>query len=262
MASIKKLNYFYMPNKAFDYGLSANEISVLAVLYACAKNNMVKISQNAIAGKIGIKKEETVSRCIRKLNECGFIFASKRPVKGFYMLGATVYYLLPVNRSEGYFRVDRRIALDNHLKPSHLRVYLFVCKAVNSYTRTMWNSYNDIANAIKGTRSAVIKIIADLVNLKLIKKLRVKDKNGAYSDNHYILCDLKVEKHFHKRKWITGISRTPAIHSSISSLIATTIGSPLPIGYFYDTTGEFKCQGLKRPKRRQGCKYFFNRGSP
>lgn len=262
MSNIHRLNYYYMPNRAFDYGLSANEISVLAVLYACSKNNIIKISQKAIAGKLGIKKEETVSRCIQKLNECGFIFASNRPVKGVYKLSTTMYYLLPINRSEGYFRVDRRVVLNNKIKPSHLRVYLFICKAVKSSNRTMWNSYNDIANAIKSTRSAVIKIIADLVNLRLIKKLRVKDNNGAFSDNHYILSDLKEEKHFRKRKWITGIFRSPAIHSSISSLIAATIGCPIPIGYLYDTTGWFKCQGRKRVKRRRDCKYFFNRGSP
>lgn len=260
--STKKLNYFYIPNRAFDYGLSANEISVLAVIYACAKDNIVRISQKTIAGKLGIKKEETVSRCIRKLSECGFIFATKRPVKAVCRLGVTVYYLLPINRSEGYFKVDRRVVLDSRLKPSHLRVYLFICKAVKSCTRTMWNSYNDIAYAIKSTRSAVVKIIADLVNLKLIKKLRVKDKHGAFSDNHYMLCDFKEEKHFKKRKWITGNFRSPVIHSSISPLIATTIGSPLPIGYLYDTTGGFKCQGRKRVKRRDCCKYFFNRGSP
>lgn len=78
-----KLNYFYLPNSVFDYGLSANEIGVLAVLYAAARNNVVQISQKTIAEKLGIKKEETVSRCIRKLCGCGFILAQKRPVKIF-----------------------------------------------------------------------------------------------------------------------------------------------------------------------------------
>lgn len=257
---MKKLNYFYLPNQAFDYGLSANEISVLAVLYACAKDNIVRISQKAIAGKLGIKKEETVSRCIRKLSECGFIFASKRPVKGLCKLGVTVYYLLPLSRSEGYFKVDRRVVLNNRLKPSHLRVYLFICKAVKSCTRTMWNSYNDIANAIKSTRSAVIKIIADLVNLKLIKKLRVKDKHGAFSDNHYMLCEVN-EKRMIKHKKRKDHRLFPIPHSPISfPLSANRIAHP--IAYNYNIATGRGCQGQKKRKMEKCCKYFFNRGSP
>lgn len=258
--STKKLNYFYIPNRAFDYGLSANEIGVLAVLYACSKNSMVKISQKTIAGKLGIKKEETVARCIRKLSECGFIFAQKRPVKGFYKLGVTVYYMLPINRSEGYFKVDRRIVLGNRLKPSHLRVYLFICKAVKSCTQTMWNSYNDIAHAIKSTRSAVIRIIADLVSLKLIKKLRVKDGNGAFSDNHYVLCFVKekIEIRGKKRK---DHRLFPIPHSPISfPLSANRIAHP--IDYNYNIARERRCQGQGRRFLNKRCKYFFNRGSP
>lgn len=189
-----KLNYFYLPNSVFDYGLSANEIGVLAVLYATARNNVVQISQKTIAEKLGIKKEETISRCIRKLCGCGFILAQKRPVKGIYRLGVTVYYLSHKNASEGYFKVNRDVVLRRILKPSHLRVYLFICKAISSKTDSMWNSYNDMATALKSTRSAVIKIIADLVSLRLIRKKMVKNKLGAYSDNHYSLRALRTVK--------------------------------------------------------------------
>ena len=79
--TMNRLNYFYLPNSVFDYGLSANEIGVLAVLYASARNNIVQISQKNIAEKLGIKKEETVSRCIRMLCGCSFILSSERPVK-------------------------------------------------------------------------------------------------------------------------------------------------------------------------------------
>lgn len=54
---MNRLNYFYLPNSVFDYGLSANEIGVLAVLYASARNNIVQISQKTIAEKLGIKKK-------------------------------------------------------------------------------------------------------------------------------------------------------------------------------------------------------------
>lgn len=257
---MKKLNYFYMPNRAFNYGLSANELSVLAVLYSSARENMVKISQKAVADKLGIKKEETVSRCIRRLCECGFILAEKRPYSGINRLGVKVYYLLPVSRSDGYFRVDRR-ALKLRLKPSHLRVYFFICKAVKSSTRTMWNSYNDIANAIKSTRSAVMKIIADLVNLKLIKKLKVKKENGAYSDNHYILRTPK-EKTKITRKKVKSRRLFPITCGSRPFPLANN-RIALPIAISYDIAIDKRCQVEKRKKFGNNCKYFFNvRGSP
>ena len=256
---MKKLNYFYLPNRAFSFGLSANEISVLAVMYACAKNNIVKISQRTIADKLGIKRTETVSRCIRKLNECGFIFASKRPHTGINRLGVTVYYLLPAKGSGGYFRADRRIVLKRRLKPSHLRVYLFICKTVKSSTRTMWNSYNDIAKALKSTRSAVIEIIADLVDLKIIRKLCIKNKNGAFSDNHYCLRDAKnpAIKKTEKRK---DCESFPSPHSPLLVFSANRIARPTVCDYNTATTR--RCQWYKRRKYARGCKYFFScRGS-
>ena len=252
---MKKLNYFYMPNRTFDFGLSANEISVLAVMYACARNNVVKISQKAIADKLGIKSEETISRCIRKLGECGFIYASKRSFSGINRLGVTVYYLLPVNGSQGYFKADRRIVLKNYLKPSHLRVYLFICKAVKTATQSMWNSYNDIAKALKSTRSAVIKIIADLVNLKLIKKIHIKDKNGAYSDNHYKLCNLRENQKIAKRK---DRRLFPIPHSPVLLFHSNRNYSSLN----HNTAAVRKCQEHINGKIKKYCKYFFNgRGS-
>ena len=256
---MKKLNYFYMPNRAFSFGLSANEISVLAVMYACARNNVVKISQRTIADKLGIKNEKTVSRCIRKLGECGFIFASKRPYTGINRLGVTVYYLLPAKGSGGYFRADRRVVLNHRLKTSHLRVYLFICKAVTNAAKTMWNSYNDIAKALKSTRSAVINIIADLVNLKLIRKLRVKDKNGAFSDNHYTLCSIR-EREIKKAGKRKDRRPFPITHSPVHIFLANRIAHP--IAQDYNTTAGRRCQGNKAGKIRRYCKYFFNsRGS-
>ena len=242
---MKKLNYFYMPNRAFSFGLSANEISVLAVMYACARNNVGKISQRTIADKLGIKNEKTVSRCIRKLNECGFIFASKRPYTGINRLGVTVYYLLPAKASDGYFRANRRVVLNRRLKTSHLRVYLFICKAVTNAAKTMWNSYNDIALALKSTRSAVINIIADLVNLKLIKKLRVKDKNGAFSDNHYTLCSIREREIKRREKERTaGHFRSPTVQSIFSS----PIGSPIPLPKIIIQRRDGGVKGIKREK--------------
>lgn len=257
---MKNLNYFYMPNRAFNYGLSANEISVLAILYSCAKESIVKISQKAIADKLGIKKEETVSRCIRRLCGCGFILAEKRPYRGINRLGVKVYYLLPASRTDGYFRVDRRV-LKLRLKPSHLRVYLFICKAVKSCTQTMWNSYNDIANAIKSTRSAVMRIIADLVNLSLIKKIKIKKENGAYSDNHYILCSVNDKRKIAHKK-VKSRRLFPITCDSCPFPLANN-RIALPIAISYDIAIDKRCQVRKRKKFRKDCKYFFNtRGSP
>ena len=70
-----------------------------------------------------------------------------------------------------------------------LRMYLFVCRAVTK-KNDMWNSFNDIADALQIARKKVIAVINELVGLGFIRKLRVLKKDGSFSDNHYSVYDM------------------------------------------------------------------------
>ena len=73
-----------------------------------------------------------------------------------------------------------------------LRMYLFVCRAVTKKNE-MWNSFNDIAQALQIARKKVIAVINELVGLGFIRKLRVLKKDGSYSDNHYSVSEPEVQ---------------------------------------------------------------------
>ena len=72
-------------------------------------------------------------------------------------------------------------------------MYLFICRAVTK-KNDMWNSFNDIANALQIARKKVIAVINELVSLGVIRKLRVLKKDGSYSDNHYSVSEPEVQK--------------------------------------------------------------------
>ena len=73
-----------------------------------------------------------------------------------------------------------------------MRMYLFVCRAVTK-KNDMWNSFNDIAQALQIARKKVIAVINELVSLGFIRKLRVLKKDGSYSDNHYSVSEPEVQ---------------------------------------------------------------------
>ena len=64
----------------------------------------------------------------------------------------------------------------------------------------VWNSFNDIANALQIARKKVIAIINELVSLGVIRKLRVLKKDGSYSDNHYSVSDPQPQKERRDKK--------------------------------------------------------------
>ena len=64
----------------------------------------------------------------------------------------------------------------------------------------VWNSFNDIANALQIAREKVIAVINELVSLGVIRKLRVLKKDGSYSDNHYSVSDPQPKKERRDKK--------------------------------------------------------------
>ena len=180
--------YFRMNNDILDLGLSPNEIKVAVCLYSCVfKNNYyVQIKQSTIADRCGIKKTETVSNIICKLQRKGVIEGVSRPHKKDGNLGTYIYKLKSI-ATRGFFKV--KIYILGKLTGIQLRMYLFVCRAIVEKKNDMWNSFNDISRALQIGRNKVIAVINELVELGVISKSRVLKKDGSYSDNHYAIAD-------------------------------------------------------------------------
>ena len=180
--------YFRMNNDILDLGLSPNEIKVAVCLYSCVfKNNYyVQIKQSTIADRCGIKKTETVSNIICKLQRKGVIEGVSRPHKKDGNLGTYIYKLKSI-ATRGFFKVKRYIL--GKLTGIQLRMYLFVCRAIVEKKNDMWNSFNDISRALQIGRNKVIAVINELVELGVISKSKVLKKDGSYSDNHYAIAD-------------------------------------------------------------------------
>ncbi len=183
--------YFKLSNDILDTGLTPNELKVGVYLYSCMiyGNCTVQIKQATIARKCGIKKVETVSNIICRLQEKNIIEHVSRPHKQNGQLGTYIYRLKKIAQ-KGFFKVKRYIL--GKLTGVQLRMYLFICRAVTT-KNDMWNSFNDISRALKLGRNKVIAVINELVEMGLICKLKVLKKDGSYSDNHYSVSEPTVE---------------------------------------------------------------------
>ena len=190
--------YFKLPNRILDCGLTPNELKVAAYLYSCVWSNKgnVQVKQRVIASKCGISKVETVGNIICRLQRKGVIERVSRPHKTNGQLGTYIYKLKAI-ATKGFFKVKRYIL--GKLTGVQLRMYLFVCRAVTK-KNDMWNSFNDIANALQIARKKVIAVINELVGLGFIRKLRVLKKDGSYSDNHYSVSEPEVQKKTEDKK--------------------------------------------------------------
>lgn len=190
--------YFKLSNDILDTGLTPNELKVAVYLYSCIYygNCTVQIKQSTIAQKCGIKKVETVSNIICRLQRKNVIEHVRRPHKRNGQLGTYIYRLKKIAR-KGFFKVKRYIL--GKLTGVQLRMYLFICRAVTK-KNDMWNSFNDISRALKLGRNKVIAVINELVEMGLICKLKVLKKDGSYSDNHYSVSEPTVENNNQGKK--------------------------------------------------------------
>lgn len=184
-----------MNNNIFDtytdeYGkekpkLTASQMRILAMLYSLNRSikYRVKVRQSAIAKKCGISIS-SVKRNIDELWRKGYILGKIRQLRDDGTLG-TYTYILPEIAKTGYFYVSRK-ALDQ-LNKTQTRMYLFLCKCARSKTYDCWNSFNDIAKALKISRNSAVKCIRELVELKVIEKRHNLSRNGAFYDNTYVI---------------------------------------------------------------------------
>ncbi len=186
---------FKMPNDIFDAPLNATELMVLAAVYSLRSRSIhkgvkyVRVNQQTIATLCGLKSTKTVSKAIDKLRRLEYNKRIDRYYDDYKKLGSYVY-AIPVIRGRAFFFVNRRF-LRFGLTAAQTRMYLYCCKCADSHSMRFWNSYNDICSALHLKRSAVVQTLKELVSLGLIRKYRVRKKDGSYSDNHYRIIALK-----------------------------------------------------------------------
>lgn len=195
---------FKMPNDIFKAPLTATELMVLAAVYSLRSRSIhkgrkyVKVNQKTIATLCGLKTTVTVSNAINTLCRLGYIERIDRYYDDYKKLGSYVY-TIPVIRGRAFFFVNRRFFKYN-LTAAQTRMYLYFCKCAESRSQRFWNSYNDICHELNLKRSAVIKTISELLDVGLIKRYRVRKKDGSYSDNHYRIVALKPPRRKIRRK--------------------------------------------------------------
>ena len=200
----RRNDLFKMPNDIFQAPLNATELTVLAAVYSLRSRTVsrgkkyIKVNQKTIAALCGFKSTKTVSNAMNKLVRLGYIERIDRYYDDYKKLGSFVY-TVPIIRGRAYFFVNRRF-FKYHLSAAQTRMYLYCCKCAESRSMRFWNSYNDICSALHLKRSAVVQTIKELVLFGLIKKYKVRKKDGSYSDNHYKVVALKPPKRKIMRK--------------------------------------------------------------
>lgn len=200
----RRNDLFKMPNDIFQAPLNATELTVLAAVYSLRSRTVsrgkkyIKVNQKTIAALCGFKSTKTVSNAMNKLVRLGYIERIDRYYNDYKKLGSFVY-TVPIIRGRAYFFVNRRF-FKYHLSAAQTRMYLYCCKCADSRSMRFWNSYNDICSALHLKRSAVVQTIKELVFFGLLKKYKVRKKDGSYSDNHYKVVALKPPKRKIMRK--------------------------------------------------------------
>lgn len=253
--TFKHNDLFKLPNNIFNAGLNTSELMVLAAVYSLKSSSVIngrkyiKINQKSIATICGFKSVSTVSKAINQLCRLGYIEHIDRYYVDSHKLGSYVY-TIPVVKGRSFFFVNRRV-FKYKLTTAQMRLYLFCCKCADSCSKRFWNSYNDICQQLNIKRSAVIKTMAELIEMGLIKRYRLKKKNGSYSDNNYKIVTLRLSKYKFKGK-----KRRRCFALNAFSAFSMNVGvKPIP------TFNNIIMRNIK--KVNPLCKYFFDlRGSP
>ncbi len=197
---MKKKNYFVLPNDLLKADLSHNEFIVLAYLYSLHSNiksgngnKFIRVRQRTIADACGIKTTQTISRVTQALKQKGYISAIISSYRADRLIGTYSYILNTSAINKERYTLINRSVFCLGLNAKQLKVYLFIISCMNDRLGYCWESYNDIADGIKISRSEAISIIIELTVKKLIRKMRKLryDNSKVYSDNAYSLRVVK-----------------------------------------------------------------------
>lgn len=156
-----------------------------------------------------IKNSDT-SRIIQSLMRKGYITHILAAYRKDNRKGTYTYVLNPEKNKvkSDYTRIDRNV-FNKKLSAPELRLYILIMKSIDSKLGYCFKSFNDLADELNIKRDTAMKIVSNLVNLRLIRKQRKMryDNRNVYADNSY---SLKVIRFIKKRN-------KPGLHSGLIS---------------------------------------------
>ena len=185
---------FKLSNEIFSLGLNASELSVYAYMSSLPSlqdtldgKATITVKQTTIAQNCGIKAVQTVSKVVTALTAKGLVEPIERNTKRNGHKGTYIYTVKKLPTNDSFFFVERRIF--GRLVPRQMQIYLFISKAYSTELHDSWNSYNDISQQTGMKRETVILTVAELEEMKLIRRSKRKARTNRrmYADNHYVL---------------------------------------------------------------------------
>ena len=200
-------SYFLISNSVITAReLTHNEFAVYTYLLSIYSNirsraghEYKRVRQQTIAAHCGIKSTQTVSRIIESLMRKGYITHIIAAYRKDNRKGTYTYVLNPEKNKvkSDYTRIDRNV-FNKKLSASELRLYILIMKSIDSKLGYCFKSFNDLADELCIKRDTAMKIISNLVNLRLIRKQRKMryDNSKVYADNSY---STKVIRFIRKR---------------------------------------------------------------
>ena len=211
-------SYFLISNSVITASeLTHNEFAVYSYLLSIYSNIRSKagheykrVRQQTIAAHCGIKSTQTVSRIIESLMKKGYITHILVAYRKDNRKGTYTYVLNPEKNKvkSDYTRIDRNV-FNKKLSAPELRLYILIMKSIDSKLGYCFKSFTDLADELSIKRDTAMKIVSNLVNLRLIRKQRKMryDNRNVYADNSY---SLKVIRFIKKRN-------KPGLHSGLIS---------------------------------------------
>lgn len=211
-------SYFLLSNSVITSNeLTHNEFAVYTYLLSVYSNIRSKagheykrVRQQTIAAHCGIKSTQTVSRITESLMRKGYITHILAAYRKNNRKGTYTYVLNPEKNKvkSDYTRIDRNV-FNKKLSAPELRLYILIMKSIDSKLGYCFKSFTDLADELNIKRDTAMKIVSNLVNLRLIRKQRKMryDNRNVYADNSY---SLKVIRFIKKRN-------KPGLHSGLIS---------------------------------------------
>lgn len=211
-------SYFLISNSVITASeLTHNEFAVYTYLLSIYSNirsraghEYKRVRQQTIAAHCGIKSTQTVSRIIESLMRKGYITHIIAAYRKDNRKGTYTYVLNPEKNKvkSDYTRIDRNV-FNKKLSAPELRLYILIMKSIDSKLGYCFKSFTDLADELNIKRDTAMKIVSNLVNLRLIRKQRKMryDNRNVYADNSY---SLKVIRFIKKRN-------KPGLHSGLIS---------------------------------------------
>lgn len=185
------MNNVKISSKIFSSGLTAKEIAVYA--YLCSIPGQYKKVRQATIGKcFGIKTNAAVAAILSSLKKKGLITEVITTQRSDNRIGSNIYVVKELSFNEGFFFYPRKL-LHMGLNYKLTLVLLYQYRAYSPKFGFSWNSYNDMVKVLGFKRSALIGMIKQLTESKLLYKKRMLRPASAnltrrvFVDNRYVV---------------------------------------------------------------------------